>query len=315
MTDEELEQEYSMIEDHWDALHTPDQYTAANDPENSNRNRYSDVLAMDSSRMKIDAIEPSCEDGAPPSDYINGNLIDGFHKKYICTQGPTEDTAVHFWMMMMSQGVRAIVMLTRTVEGTRRKCFEYFADGQNPEIMLHDYDEQPCMVVKLASESDVTNPTTGKLLAKHRKLQVYTLQDAGSSSVGQHPTYAAFSKDTPFEIDHIQHVSWPDHGTPEDPAEIIHLSQFVNEIYYSEPVTAPLTVHCSAGIGRAGSFISIDACSEALFLDQVSPDSVSPAWAVNTARACRQYIVQTKDQYKYVARSIEHMKSIHSTLP
>ena len=35
----QLEQEYSMIEDHWDALHTPDQYTAANDPENSNRNR------------------------------------------------------------------------------------------------------------------------------------------------------------------------------------------------------------------------------------------------------------------------------------
>jgi len=307
MTDEELYDEYKGIEDHWDDLHDPDQYIAANDSRNGFRNRYSDVLAMDSSRVRIDAIEGTCEDSPPASDYINANLIDGFHKKYICTQGPTEDTACHFWMMMMDQAVTTIAMLTQTVESNRRKCFQYFAHSEEPELLLLDYDEEPCMNVRLTSEVDVKDPVSGRLLAKHRKLSVWmAIKEEGVSSICDHPTYARFTADAPFEIDHVQHVAWPDHGTPEDPAEIVHLAEYVNELYSA---SAPLAVHCSAGIGRAGSFISIDSARDALLVDQTPPANVTAANQVNTARACRRFIVQTKDQYRYVARSIEYMKA------
>lgn len=79
------------------------------EPENFTKNRYADVLPIDSSRVKLKRESPH------ESDYINANFVNGFDhdKAYICTQGPLEHTVKDQWRLIMQEQVRVIVMTTR----------------------------------------------------------------------------------------------------------------------------------------------------------------------------------------------------------
>ena len=62
---------------------------------------------------------------------------------------------------------------------------------------------------------------------------------------------------------HFHFKAWPDHGTPSDPGAVLGFLQDVNLRQNSTAAThgdnvGPIIVHCSAGIGRTGTFIVID---------------------------------------------------------
>uniref|UniRef100_A0A673C841 protein-tyrosine-phosphatase n=1 Tax=Sphaeramia orbicularis TaxID=375764 RepID=A0A673C841_9TELE len=79
---------------------------------NQIKNRYSDVLCLDQSRVRLCQL---CDDEDETSDYINASFMDGYKRSnaYIATQGPLPKTFVDFWRMVWEQMVLIIVMTTR----------------------------------------------------------------------------------------------------------------------------------------------------------------------------------------------------------
>uniref|UniRef100_A0A3B4DXI9 protein-tyrosine-phosphatase n=1 Tax=Pygocentrus nattereri TaxID=42514 RepID=A0A3B4DXI9_PYGNA len=64
------------------------------------------------------------------------------------------------------------------------------------------------------------------------------------------------------EVTHIQFTSWPDHGVPGDPGLLLKLRRRVNS--FKNVFSGPIVTHCSAGVGRTGTYICIDAMIESL---------------------------------------------------
>ena len=56
-------------------------------------------------------------------------------------------------------------------------------------------------------------------------------------------------------ISHFWYTGWPDHEAPTTAASVLDL---LHRVRARAPPAAPVVVHCSAGIGRTGTFIAID---------------------------------------------------------
>lgn len=99
-------------------------------PANQCKNRYTDVLCYDHSRVKLSVVD---EDDC--TDYINANFVDGYLQKnaFISTQGPLPKTYLDFWRMIWEQQVLLIVMTTRTMERSRTKCGQYWPAEEGEE--------------------------------------------------------------------------------------------------------------------------------------------------------------------------------------
>ncbi|GAM25942.1 hypothetical protein SAMD00019534_091170, partial [Acytostelium subglobosum LB1] len=157
---------------------------------NTPKNRYTNILPCDSTRVKLEKI-----DGQEGSDYINANFINGeYEKQYICTQGPLQNTIVDFWRMVWENNSRIIVMLSKELENYRPKCDRYWSDNQTRTIT------------------------------------------------------------------HYQYEGWPDHNAPNDTEPLRHLLHMINATQNSlkrEGIASPFVVHCSAGVGRTGTFCTV----------------------------------------------------------
>ncbi|XP_051866872.1 receptor-type tyrosine-protein phosphatase C isoform X5 [Pristis pectinata] len=196
---------------------------------NSLKNRYIDILPYDYNRVQLSPVS-----GEQGSDYINASFIDGFNepRKYIAAQGPKEETADDFWKMVWEQKVTIVVMVTRCEEGKRPKCAQYW----------------PTMAVKSMYFGDLS-----VRISEEKKCPDYVIRKLFISQKEKSPER---------EVTHIQFISWPDHGVPENPHLLLKLRQRVNT--FRNLFSGPIVVHCSAGVGRTGSYIGIDAMLQAL---------------------------------------------------
>ncbi|KAJ9095997.1 hypothetical protein QFC21_005360 [Naganishia friedmannii] len=222
------------------------------------KNRYKNIWPYDFSRVRLGV--KSHDDG---SDYINANFIlpKGTNKRYIATQGPLDATFEDFWTLVWEQRVEVIVMLTKQFEGGAVKCGSYWTDGTYGPLHLQllsiagGEDEQEKAVsgfnFHVGSDRSVTSAPN-----IHR---VFLLTHDG------HPD------SPPRKITQIQCVSWPDFDVPDDPHTLLGLVKEVDQA--SEEMAAdaddreqkpPVIVHCSAGVGRTGSYIVVDAMLDAL---------------------------------------------------
>jgi protein tyrosine phosphatase len=63
-------------------------------PSNLAKNRYTDVLCYDHSRVLLSQTDPD----DPTTDYINANYVDGYKQKnaFICTQGKDHTQFIYF---------------------------------------------------------------------------------------------------------------------------------------------------------------------------------------------------------------------------
>uniref|UniRef100_A0A672MBG1 Receptor-type tyrosine-protein phosphatase F n=1 Tax=Sinocyclocheilus grahami TaxID=75366 RepID=A0A672MBG1_SINGR len=257
-----------------DGLHFSQEYESV-DPgqqftwENSNlevnkpKNRYANVIAYDHSRVVLIPI-----DGVPGSDYINGNYIDGYRKQnaYMATQGPLPETFSDFWRMVWEQRASTIVMMTRLEEKSRVKCDQYWPSrGTETYGMI-----QVSMLdtVELATYS----------------VRTFALYKNGSSEKR--------------EVRQFQFMAWPDHGVPEYPTPILAFLRRVKAC--NPPDAGPMVVHCSAGVGRTGCFIVIEAMLERMKHEK----SVDIYGHVTCMRSQRNYMVQTEDQYIFIHEAL-----------
>uniref|UniRef100_A0A0R3S0B1 Tyrosine-protein phosphatase domain-containing protein n=1 Tax=Elaeophora elaphi TaxID=1147741 RepID=A0A0R3S0B1_9BILA len=84
------------------------------------KNRYADVMCLDKTRVIL-------KDRPRNNDYIHANWVQlSTNRRYICTQGPLEETIEDFWWMIFKEEVQAIVMLCDFIEDGEPKCAEYY---------------------------------------------------------------------------------------------------------------------------------------------------------------------------------------------
>nr|XP_061808759.1 tyrosine-protein phosphatase non-receptor type 2-like [Nerophis lumbriciformis] len=238
-------------------------YKVAKYPENRCRNRYRDVSPYDHSRVKLKNAD---------NDYINASLVvmEEAQRRYILTQGPLRNTCGHFWLMIWEQKTKAIVMLNRVIEKGSEKCAQYWPMAEEREMTFKDTR----FLVTLLSEDVKSYYTT-------RVLELLNI------STGEKR-----------EIHHFHYTSWPDFGVPESPASFLNFLLKVRESGALGADHGPTVVHCSAGIGRSGTFSLVDTClvlmdrqKEALPLDIRG--------ILLDMRKFRMGLIQTPDQLRF----------------
>ncbi|XP_038660235.1 receptor-type tyrosine-protein phosphatase S isoform X35 [Scyliorhinus canicula] len=226
---------------------------------NKPKNRYANVIAYDHSRVLLSAI-----DGIPGSDYSNSNYIDGYRKQnaYIATQGPLPETFGDFWRMIWEQRSAIVVMMTKLEERSRVKCDQYWPSRGTETFGLIQVTLQD--TVELATYC----------------VRTLTLDKIGSSEKR--------------EVRQFQFTAWPDHGVPEHPTPFLAFLRRVKAC--NPPDAGPMVVHCSAGVGRTGCFIVIDA-----MLERIKHEKTVDIYGhVTLMRSQRNYMVQTEDQYIFI---------------
>uniref|UniRef100_U5EPN3 Tyrosine-protein phosphatase non-receptor type 9 n=1 Tax=Corethrella appendiculata TaxID=1370023 RepID=U5EPN3_9DIPT len=237
------------------------------------KNRYTDVLCYDHSRVIL-----SQDNDDPTSDYINANFVDGYKQKnaYISTQGPLPKTAYDFWRMVWEQHCLVIVMTTRVMERGRVKCGQYW---EPVEGNISEYGNYIVTTVSMETNEDYT---VAELELKNLKT------------------------DETRNVSHWQFTSWPDYGVPASAMAMLNFLQRVREkqqimvqslgdLWAGHPRGPPIVVHCSAGIGRTGTFITLDICISRL--EDVG--TVDIKGTVEKIRSQRAYSIQMPDQYVF----------------
>uniref|UniRef100_A0A3B5QYZ5 protein-tyrosine-phosphatase n=1 Tax=Xiphophorus maculatus TaxID=8083 RepID=A0A3B5QYZ5_XIPMA len=230
---------------------------------NKPKNRYANVIAYDHTRV---VLAPT--DGILGSDYINANFIDGYRKQnaYIATQGPLAETFGDFWRMVWEQRTASVVMMTRLEEKSRIKCDQYW----------------PSRGTETYGMTQVTLLDTMELATFC--VRTFSLHKSGSSERR--------------EVRQFQFTAWPDHGVPEYPTPFLNFLRRVKAC--NPPDAGPIIVHCSAGVGRTGCFIVIDAMLERIRHER----TVDIYGHVTLMRSQRNYMVQTEDQYSFIHESL-----------
>ncbi|XP_077374050.1 receptor-type tyrosine-protein phosphatase beta [Festucalex cinctus] len=247
-------------------------------PENRGKNRYNNILPYDSTRVKLSHVDDDlC------SDYINASYIPGtdFRREYIATQGPLPGTKDDFWKMLWEQNVRNVVMLTQCVEKGRVKCDRYWPAEREP---LYYGD----LIVHMTSESALPEWTI-------REFNVCSEADVRHLRV----------------LRHFHFTVWPDHGVPDSTRSLVHFVRTVRDFVNRSPAGGgPTVVHCSAGVGRTGTFVALDR----LLRQLDTSDTLDIHGCVWQLRLHRSHMLQTERQYAFVHQCIRDVLRARNVL-
>ncbi|CAG0908842.1 unnamed protein product, partial [Cyprideis torosa] len=164
--------------------------------------------------------------------------------------------------MVWEQRSLTIVMMTKLEERARVKCDQYWPQKGN-----ESYGD---ITVKLHDTLELATYT----------VRTFHLQKYGCMEIR--------------EVKHFMFTAWPDHGVPDHPTPFLMFLKRVKSC--SPPDGGPIIVHCSAGVGRTGAFIVIDAMLERMKHEH----TVDIYGHVTCLRAQRNYMVQTEDQYVFI---------------
>ncbi|XP_052791779.1 receptor-type tyrosine-protein phosphatase epsilon-like [Mya arenaria] len=224
------------------------------------KNRYREMYAYDHSRV------PLQKERDGDCDYINASYIDGYCKarKFIASQGPTNNMIDDFWRMVWQENVEKIVMLTNLIEMATVKCLQYW-----PEM------DQTCSFGGI--DISIT------VVKKFRDYEIRTL-------------IAKKAKCKPREIQQYHFKAWPDKDVPDNGWCLV---EFLN-VVETQSTNSPIIVHCSAGVGRTGTFVALDNLVEQAKTEKC----VKPLEMVKALRRQRVNMVQTKDQYIYLHEAL-----------
>lgn len=240
-------------------------------------NRYLDVLPNPDTLVTLEQVSHD-----PVSEYINANyirsIVNSDARAYIAAQGPTAATSFSFIRMIWEKDVDTVVMVTGLIEGKKKKCTRYWpATPQDPPLQFDEYSVACREVREMAS----------------CRLSVL---DVRHTPVG--------GMEELREVYHYWFTKWPDHGVPSSSLTgAIDASDFLTMIKLIRARKrrgCPLLVHCSAGIGRTGTYIAID---HGMTLIE-RRDAVDVLTIIQEIRKDRMALVQNISQYKFAYQAL-----------
>eukprot|EP00698_Gefionella_okellyi_P003198 TRINITY_DN12990_c0_g1_i1.p1 TRINITY_DN12990_c0_g1~~TRINITY_DN12990_c0_g1_i1.p1 ORF type:complete len:276 (+),score=33.49 TRINITY_DN12990_c0_g1_i1:40-867(+) len=240
-------------------------HSAAFLPENTKKNRYYDVIPCDEHRVKLQG------DG---SDYINASFVVGpTGVKYVSAQAPVAASIVDFWRMIWQENIGVVMMLTKEEERQMRKADAYWPVNPGDSIAYGP------IFVTLESLSRDGETIMRRLRIRHA--------ESGEERL----------------VSHVQYIGWPDFGVPQSVDGFLTLLSVADREIEQVKATGPLLVHCSAGIGRSGTFIAAHEAAAQL-RQGISPNLLA---LVDTLRSQRRGMVQTREQYLFLKSAVDEL--------
>ncbi|XP_071143245.1 receptor-type tyrosine-protein phosphatase mu-like isoform X6 [Mytilus edulis] len=225
--------------------------------ENKIKNRYGNIIAYDHTRVILTPVADDEND-----DYTNANYIDGYkrEKAYIAAQGPTKPTIDDIWRMVWQEDSKTIIMLTNPTETGKKKCEQYWPDAGKQEYAG--------LIVEF--------------------LECQYLPDFSIR------TFRISKDDKTTVVKQYHYTTWPDHGVPRFGNSLLLFRQKIR--LHDNLDNGPPIIHCSAGVGRTGTYIAID-----VNLDQAKNEGIVDVHNfVQLMRTQRVNMVQTLEQYLFV---------------
>jgi protein-tyrosine phosphatase len=203
------------------------------------------------------------------------------------TQGPKSDSFSHMWRMVWNEtsSPAVIVMLTQTHESGREKCFPYYPHSTSrPDLKINAHDE---------FEDGLTHDLKLVSLTDNEEARVQVRELDMTTEDGSETK----------KIWHLLFGGWPDFLVPEDTdrdalLRLVDMSREKN----GDNANNPRVIHCSAGVGRSGTFIALDWLLQELAegsLDE--PGNEDPILkVVRTLRDQRMMMVQGEAQFIFL---------------
>ena len=257
------------------------------------KNRYNDILPYDRDRIKMHTFDPRA-----PDNYINASLLKCLlpgSPDFIACQGPLPTTGGDFWKMVKQQRVRVIVMVTNCVEGGKVKCDQYWPgeDGRTNSF-------PKC---SLGNAVDITK----------------TGEQAMDGWIERHFTIVEHHPDNTRSTRHIQQfhfTAWPDRGVPASSVQFIKVLHATMAAQFKcqqeaksagEAKVPPCLVHCSAGVGRTGTFCAVYAALNSLpMIGKNGVTELNVVQLTKTMRMSRRFMIQSQPQFEFTYNTILH---------
>ncbi|KAJ2664321.1 Tyrosine-protein phosphatase non-receptor type 13 [Coemansia sp. RSA 1200] len=260
---------------------------------NYNLNRYSNVVPYNHNRVRLGG----------KSDYINASHIVlpesvavATGTRYIATQGPLNHTIGDFWQMVWEQNARTVVMLANPVEANRPKCAVYWPTRVGQTIVpapTGNGSKVAAVSVTLVNEYSLDPALAPGVTVRSFELRSETVAHSAA----------------PRTVRQLHYTGWPDHGVPSSPVSLLLLLKELHSAAHSQSdASSPVVFHCSAGVGRSGTLIVLDAAMRYFAAhDDYAGDLVADVF--RSLRAQRVQMVQTLNQFVFCYHAIGFMLS------
>jgi len=289
----------------------------ANQPGNRDKNRYCSIPVYDDSGVLLS-----------DDTYVNANKVHGYDRDgkwvpcaYIATQGPLDWTIDDFYRMIVEKEVHAIVMLTKLVEGNREKCARYWPSPLEIKQLDKDGNIVPTAVPHREDTCTMRRQRTmsapvfedGFLITKHIKVRNVEEFIMGPVVKRVLDVYQITDTDlkNPHRVIQFQYTDWPDHDIPDDGKALRGIINLLEEQRKDDSnPSRPIVVHCSAGVGRTGTFCAVHQIILKLRIDSKKPDFDPSTYVINLyqtilkLRECRSGMVQQLVQYVFCYKTI-----------
>ncbi|KAJ1569882.1 hypothetical protein HK096_011233 [Nowakowskiella sp. JEL0078] len=269
-------------------------------PENKHKNRYGNVLPFDYNRVRLATpreLEYLEIQSFKFSDYINASHVGGFFHtdQYVAAQGPLDSTIPDFYNMILDHEIRVVVMLTPLIESQRVKCAQYWPEEGNCLVFTNSH-----LPIKIEHIRESRDQRFDSAIVRQLRISRHGKQ---------------------VEISQIHFENWADRAASNinSVLSLISLAESIQSKYKSEDTlksVGPMLVHCSAGCGRTGTFITIAICMalmreerqrSIMCADEVNQvDEVDLVFqTVGLLREQRVKMVQTFDQFKFCYEALK----------